>query len=339
MDSYLQKIEDIQAAFEKDLANGKDFEYLKGEYLGRKAELTTFFKTLKDVPKEQKPVLGKAASALRKKIEHALSSMGGSVKKNSNSFDVTEPSVTQKQGHIHPFTHLHDDVSDIFRSMGFDVLEGDHITTDYYNFESLNIPKGHPARDAWDTFYFKDENNSEEKTLLRPHTSAMQVPYLESHEPPIRTVVIGRCFRNEATDATHEHTLNQIEGFVVDTHVSAAQMVYTIKEFLAALFDQAEIEVRLRPGFFPFVEPGYEMDYQCFGCRGEGCKICKQTGWIELMGCGMIHPKVFESAGYEKRKYTGFAFGMGFDRLAMARYQVPEIRLFNSGDLRFVKQF
>lgn len=335
----MQKIEEIEKAFEKDTKDDKDYEYLKNTYLGRKAELGILFKELKNVPKEQKPVLGKAASDLRKKIEHTLGSMSGDAEKSTNLFDVTEPSSTQKKGHIHPFTHLHDDVSDIFRSMGFDVLEGDHITTDYYNFESLNIPKGHPARDAWDTFYVKGDKNSDERTLLRPHTSAMQVPYLESHEPPIRTVVIGRCFRNEATDATHEHTLNQIEGFVVDKNVSAAQMVYTIKEFLAALFQKAEIEVRLRPGFFPFVEPGYEMDYQCFGCKGDGCKICKHTGWIELMGCGMIHPKVFESAGYEKRAYTGFAFGMGFDRLAMARYQVPEIRLFNSGDLRFVKQF
>lgn len=339
MSSYVETISNIEKDFDTDVSSGMSFEELRVKYLGRKSPLGDVFKALKDLSAEKKPLVGKAASALRGKIEKHVKTAEAAAENERSFFDVSEPAVSQKKGHLHPFTQLHDDVSDIFRSMGFDVQEGTHITTDYYNFESLNIPKGHPARDAWDTFYIDEEGDKEERKLLRPHTSAMQVPYMETHEPPIRTVVIGRCFRNEATDATHEHTLNQIEGFVVDKNVSVTHMVYTIKQLLGMLFENAEIEVRLRPGFFPFTEPSYEMDYRCFKCKGEGCRLCKYTGWVELMGCGMIHPKVFESAGYDPRKYTGFAFGMGFDRLAMMRYGVPEIRLFNSGDLRFIRQF
>lgn len=339
MSEILQKLQEIEQRFDKKTAADFDVESLRVEFLGKKSELTEIFKSMKDLSRDEKPVVGKAASDLKKKIEHMLHGAAQNEERLKDFFDVTAPSKRKKIGHIHPFTQLKDDVSHIFSSMGFDVIEGTHITTDFFNFESLNIPKGHPARDAWDTFYLSQDGGEEgEKLLLRPHTSSMQVPFMRNNTPPIRTVVIGRCFRNEATDATHEHSFNQIEGFVVDENVSVTQLVYTLEEALSAIFN-ADITVRLRPGFFPFVEPGYELDFQCLHCSGKGCRVCKNTGWVEFLGCGMIHPKVFEAAGYEKRKYTGFAFGMGFDRIAMMRYGVPEIRLFNSGDLRFIRQF
>ncbi|MBU1118389.1 phenylalanine--tRNA ligase subunit alpha [Patescibacteria group bacterium] len=317
----------------------ESLENLKNTYLGRKGKLSGLLGTLKDFSKDEKARYGKLANEVKAEmakefLEKQQHTAGG----GSGFFDVTEPGKSQKLGHLHPYTKMREEVNHILYSMGFQILDGEEITSDYYCFESLNIPKGHPARDAWDTFYIEQKRNKNEELVLRTHTSSMQVAIMENQKPPLQTVVLGKCYRNEATDASHEHSFYQIEGFVVDETISVANMVSTLKQLLSAVFKE-DVNVRLRPGFFPFVEPGYEMDMSCLNCKGEGCKVCKQSGWVELLGCGMIHPNVFKCAGYEPGKYTGYAFGVGFDRLTMMRYKIPDIRLFNSGDLRFIHQF
>lgn len=336
MSEILAKLSQIEKDFDEALQKGeKDLEI---RFLGKKSDFSEISKSIKDLSKEEKPLVGAAVGKLRKKITDALSSSSGS-SDSGEFFDVTEPVSRKKLGHLHPFTQVRREVSDVFSSMGFDVLEGDHVTTDYFNFTALNLPEGHPARDAWDTFYLKQKSKEGDQLLLRPHTSAMQVPYMQTHEPPLRTVVIGPCFRNEATDATHEHSFNQIEGFVVDENVSAENLVYILKNVISALMGTDEIEVRLRPAFFPFVEPGYEMDFRSTREEDVNMRKHEHDGWVELLGCGMIHPEVFKHAGYDYKKYTGFAFGMGFDRLVMMKYGIDDIRHFHSGDLRFVEQF
>ena len=233
---------------------------------------------------------------------------------------------------------MREKVVDIFYSMGFDILQGHELETDYYNFEALNIPSGHPARDMWDTFYIKQKILKKYKPLLRTHTSAMQVRVMEKSKPPLKICVIGKCFRHEATDVSHEHTLYQIEGFVVDKKISVANLIYTLQEFLNILFKQ-DVKIRVRPSYFPFTEPSFEIDFSCLKCNGRGCSICSNTGWVEILGCGMIHPNVFKAAGYAKGVYTGFAFGIGLDRLVMMKHKIDDIRWFHSSDLRFLHQF
>ncbi|MBU1167084.1 phenylalanine--tRNA ligase subunit alpha [Patescibacteria group bacterium] len=342
MSTFNQDLEQIKNNFEQEFEKASsqtDFENLKNKYLGRKGSLAEVMKKIGSVPASERGAAGKLANEVKTSMTAKISQKsGGESGDGQGFFDLTEPGKAQKMGHPHPYTLVRDEVTDIFRSMGFEVLDGEEVTTDYYCFESLNIPKGHPARDAWDTFYIKQQRKKNEDLVLRTHTSSMQVAVMEEEEPPLRKVVIGRCFRNEATDASHEHSFNQIEGFVVDENISVANLVSTLKQFLQALF-KAEMEVRLRPGFFPFVEPGYELDFKCLNCKGEGCKVCKHSGWVEFLGCGMIHPKVLNFAGYPKGKYTGYAFGMGFDRITMMKYKIDDIRLFNGGDLRFIHQF
>lgn len=308
------------------------------KYLGRKGELREFIDKLKNLAKEEKVKAGQLINEIKKELEAEISSRKNQLANlqtdKFETIDVTLPGKKPEYGHLHPHTQMKYRVAEIFHSMGFEVLDGPEMETDYYNFESLNIPKDHPARDVQDTFFIKDRPD----LVMRTQTSAMQVRVMEKRKPPLRVIVPGRCFRHEATDASHEHTFYQVEGFVVDKEISVANLIYTLKSFLSALFKK-EIEVRLRPGYFPFVEPGFELDFRCIFCQGKGCSVCQQSGWIELIPCGMIHPKVFEYAGYPKGKYTGFAFGAGLDRIVMLYHKINDIRLFHSGDLRFIKQF
>ncbi|MDA2936596.1 phenylalanine--tRNA ligase subunit alpha, partial [Patescibacteria group bacterium AH-259-L05] len=290
------------------------------------------------------PKAGSAANTARAKIETRIDMRNEELQQGKRAdkgelLDVTLPGKHIEFGHLHPSTQMRDRVAQIFISLGFEILEGNEIVSDYYNFETLNIPPGHPARDMWDTFYIKPKTKGQKsQLLLRTHTSAMQVKVMEEREPPIRVCVIGKCFRHEATDASHEHTLYQIEGFVVDTHISIANLIYTLKGFLRSLF-QTEVKTRLRPSYFPFTEPSFEVDIECLNCNKSGCSACSYTGWMEILGCGMIHPHVFRSAGYPKGAYTGFAFGVGLDRLVMLRHKIDDIRWLHSGDLRFIRQF
>ena len=240
----------------------------------------------------------------------------------------------EKQGHSHPISSLIREINSIFYEMGFAFADGPEIESEHYNFDALNVPKDHPARDMQDTFFIKGSD----KAVMRTHTSPVQIRYMEQHEPPFRIIVPGKVFRNEATDATHEAQFTQVEGLMVDTDVTLATLKGVLEEFFSKLLKK-ETGIRLRPGYFPFVEPGVEVDMQCFKCEGEGCAICKKTGWIEVMGAGMVHPNVLQNAGVNSKKWQGFAFGGGIERLAMLRYGIPDVRLFHSGDLRFVHQF
>jgi len=339
MKEELQKIKlEISAAISQ-VKDSVTLEQLKIKYLGRKdGKLTNVLKNLKDLSLDQKKDIGKLANEIKVDINSILAEAKKRVEKNeannTDYFDVTLPGKKYPLGHLHPLTQIRLEVEEIFKSMGFEIHEGNEYVSEYYNFESLNIPKDHPARDMQDTFFVKDHPNM----VMRAHTSAMQVKIMEKRKPPLKVIVPGRCFRNEATDASHEHTFHQIEGFVVGKNISIGNLVWTQKKLLSAIFKK-DVKVRLRPGYFPFVEPGFELDCSCLICSGKGCSVCKHRGWVELIPCGMINPKVFEYAGYKKGEYTGFAFGMGWSRLAMMKYGINDIRLFMSGDLKFLEQF
>ena len=320
--------------------NAADLDKIWRQYLGRQnGELTKVLRGLKDLSTDKKQKAGSLANQVKQEINQAIKDKkqalsGLDSKAQGEALDFTLPGEKMEFGHLHPLTRAKQQVAEIFSSMGFEILEGPELETDYYNFEALNIPAGHPARDMWDTFYIKSKKGE----LLRTHTSPMQVRVMEKKKPPLKVCVIGKCFRHEATDASHEHALYQVEGFAVDKEISVANLIYTLKTFLNALF-KTKVRIRLRPSYFPFTEPSFEVDFACLNCKGKGCPVCSQTGWVEILGSGMIHPKVFEYAGYPKNTYTGFAFGIGLDRLVMMKHKIDDIRWFHSGDLRFIRQF
>lgn len=258
--------------------------------------------------------------------------------------DIRDDAMVSELGHLHPLSLVTADIGRIFTEMGFEIAEGPEVETEYYNFDALNMPKDHPARDMWDTFWLasKPEQVKQglkpERKLLRTHTSPVQVRYMETHRPPIKMVAPGKCYRHEATDATHEAEFYQVEALVVDKGINVGHLNGVLEEFFKKLFGR-ETKTRLRPSYFPFVEPGFETDVTCFKCGGAGCSVCKGTGWIEMGGSGLVHPKVLTVVGLDTNEYSGFAFGFGIDRLAMLKYGIDDIRLFHSGDLRLTNQF
>ncbi|MEK7464316.1 MAG: phenylalanine--tRNA ligase subunit alpha [Patescibacteria group bacterium] len=309
----------------KDL---KGLEDLRVKYLGRKSELVSFLRSMKDKSITERRKVGPIANNLRKELELLFNNKLKEFKKGDDGrkLDVTRPGIKVERGHSHPLTLLDSEVRRIFASMNFSIVEGPEVESEYYNFDALNIPAGHPARDLWDTFWLKSENRKE-KSLLRTHTSPMQIRYMETHEPPFQIIVPGRVFRYEATDASHEFNFYQVEGLMVGPNITLANFKYVIEEFFKKLFG-TKIKFRFRPSYFPFVEPGVEVDIKLPGGK-----------WLEVMGAGMVHRKVFDNVRYNPDKVQGFAFGIGLDRLAMIKYNIPDIRLFYSGDLRFIKQF
>jgi len=300
-------------------------------------DLRLQLRDLKNVPAEQRGKVGAELNVRLKAAEEQLRVMERDKKQaeinaklsNDKLVDITIPDLNARTGHLHPITRVQREVEDVFASMGFIIAEGPEIVTEYECFESLNIPKNHPARDMHDTFYLDDGR------VLKTHTSALQNEMLRKYGPEFRAIFPGRCFRNEAVDATHDNTFFQLEGMMVGADVSIANMIYFMKSMLSAVFKK-DIKVRLRPGFFPFVEPGFELDAGCMFCE-TGCGVCKGSGWIELCPCGMIHPRVLEMGGVDPKKYQGFAFGLGLTRLAMMKYGINEIRNFNSGNLEFLR--
>lgn len=302
-------------------------------------ELAAVLRSLKDLSLEERKQVGEEANQVKEQLQSefaaAQQKFGGST---AALIDTTLPGVGTNSGHLHPLRLVQQELVDVFRSMSFAVFEGNERETEDYCFEYLNIPATHPARDLQDTFYLDSKRSDGMKEVMRTHTSNMQVRIMQQFQPPLRVVVPGRVFRNEAVDASHEHTFYQMEGFVVDQNISIAQLTYMLRLAMSKLL-KSDVKVRLRPGYFPYVEPGFEADCSCTNCAGKGCAMCKYTGWVEMLGCGMIHPKVFASAGYEPGKYTGFAFGIGLNRLAMLRYGIRDIRYFMQNDLRFLKQF
>ena len=312
-------------------------ENVRVRLFGRKGLLTLQLRGLKDLPPDQRPAMGAGLNALRQDLESRLEQKTAELTALKSArpldLDLSLPgSLPVKPAGLHPLTAVVDQICDIFYGMGFTIAEGPDVELDYYNFTALNFPDNHPARDIQDTFYIDD------KVLLRTQTSPVQVRVMEKTRPPLAIIAPGRVYRNEAVDASHSAEFFQIEGLYVDKDVSLVDLKTTVREFLNRLFER-EVDIRFRPHFFPFTEPSVEVDMECFVCGGAGCAMCGRTGWIEIMGAGMVHPNVFKSAGYDPDAYTGYAFGLGIDRITMLRYGIDDIRLLYENDLRFLKQF
>lgn len=326
----LKKIESFQTI--------EELKELFQEILGKKGKITEILKELKHLSVEEKKEIGYLANELKdnlskiiKEKQIQLESINLQKKLNTEQFDTLRP-LKKKYGNIHPLSQIQYEVEDIFINMGFTIMDGPEVELDEYNFGKLNFTDDHPARDMQDTFW------TQEGFLLRTHTSSVQVRAMELLKPPFKIIVPGRVFRYEETDASHENTFYQLEGMMVDKEVSTANLIYIMKTFLSTFFEK-EVTVRLRPGYFPFVEPGFELDIQCLICSGKGCPVCKYSGWVELLPCGLIHPNVLKAGGIDPKKWTGFAFGMGLSRLVMMRHSIEDIRHFLSGNIRFLEQF
>ncbi len=315
-------------------------EEAKVACLGRKGSITELLGRIGSLPAEARSAFGKRANEAKQELTRALEERRQQIIDAEllpvRDFDPTTPGPATPRGHFHPVIAMRREIEDIFVSMGFLVLEGPEVETEEMNFDALNIPGHHPARDMQDTFFLETPPGVSQ--VLRTHTSPMQVRAMRKFGAPLRAIVPGRVYRNETIDASHECAFHQVEGIVVDVGISVAHLKGTLQAFLGTLFG-AEVVVRLRPHYFPFVEPGFELDFRCMLCSGAGCALCKRTGFIELLGCGMVHPRVLEAGGIDPGRYSGFAFGVGIDRLAMMRHGIEDIRHFNSGDLRFFSQF
>lgn len=334
----------------QEAGNLKELEGIFKKYLGKKGEITQILKTLEKLPKGKRAKIGKEANELKKFLGIKLDEKSQILKERAEReaeekdwLDITAPGKRPVIGYLHPLTLIKRKVEEIFQAMGFSVIEGPEVETEWYNFDALNIPEEHPARDFWDTLYLKSKiKEQKSKILLRTHTSPVQIRFMEKNQPPLRIIVPGRVFRHEATDAKHEVNFYQVEGLMIGRDVSVANFKAVIQEFLNRFY-QKEIKLRLRPSYFPFTEPSFEIDINCLVCGGRGCPTCLNSGWLELMGAGMVHPNVLKNSGLNPYPpaggWQGFAFGMGLDRLAMMKYKVNDIRLFYSGDLRFLQQF
>ena len=324
-----EKIEQVRKQFDADVAGGSA-DGLRTKYLGRKNGLVTeLYRELVAVPLDEKKILGPQLSSLGEHVEQALAAAESAPKNGGANIDLTVPSQHQEVGHLHPITQIQHDLIAAFVGIGFDVAHGPEIDTDFYNFESLNVPEHHPARDMQDTFYLDvpvPKGERGKNVLLRTQISNMQVRYLHDNRPPFSVVMPGRVYRNEALDASHEHTYQYMEGMAVGPNVTYANMAWTLDYAIKCVFGK-DVRTKLLPSYFPFVEPGAELAISCLVCRGTGCPVCKHTGWVEILGCGMIHQKVFQYAGYAPNELQGFAFGFGLSRLALMRYGIPDIRL------------
>jgi phenylalanyl-tRNA synthetase alpha chain len=317
----------------------EQLENVRVEVLGRKGALARISRDMGKLPPGERAGAGKLLNAAKQEIEEAIEAREKQfdeaalrARLDAEWVDLTLPSPGPRPGRLHPLTQIQTEIEQLFVSLGFTVLDGPEVETEYHNFDALNIPSHHPARDMQDTFWLADGN------VLRTHTSPVQVRGMEKLGPPLRMIAPGRVFRNESVDASHEHTFYQLEGMMIDRDVSVAHLVYFMKTLLASIFER-EVTVRLRPGYFPFVEPGFELDIQCLICGGSGCPVCKQGGWVELLPCGLVNPNVLRMSGIDPEEWNGFAFGLGLTRLVMMRYGIDDIRLLQSGDLRFLEQF
>ena len=331
MDSALKQIEEA--------VDSEKLNEARVYFLGKKGELTQVLKSLKDVAPEDRPKVGQLVNEAREAIEKSLEERKKEFDKKmldlklaTETIDVTLPAKKPMIGHRHPNTIALDEVKKIFIGMGYRVVDGPEIEYDYYNFEALNIPANHPAKDEQDTFYIND------KLLLRTQTSSVQVHVMEKEKPPIRIIAPGRVFRSDEVDATHSPSFHQVEGLVIDKSVTFADLKGTLAEFARRIFGE-DTKVKFRPHHFPFTEPSAEMDVSCFKCGGKGCRFCKNEGWIEILGCGMVHPHVLEMRGIDPKEYQGFAFGIGLERIALLKYEVDDMRLLYENDVRFLRQF
>lgn len=337
-----EQLNSIKLQAEKELSSVpsiQELENLRVKYLGKKGDLTLVLRGMGALSSEERPVIGQLANEVRQFIERMLDEAKAELTKQerglklqSEIIDVTIPGKLRGLGKKHPLSIVLDEIKDVFIGMGYEIAEGPEVEEDYYNFEALNIPYGHPARDAQDTFYIN------EKFLLRSQTSPVQIRVMEKKKPPIKIICPGRVYRSDTVDATHSPIFHQVEGLVVDKGVTMGDLVGTLKVFARSLFGE-DTEIRLRPHHFQFTEPSAEVDVSCWTCGGKGCRVCKNEGWIEILGAGMVHPKVLENCGIDPEVYSGFAFGLGVERTAMGRFNIDDLRLLYENDLRFLKQF
>lgn len=333
------KIDSVLEDFKKDssaVIDLKILEEIRIKYLGKNGLVTNLFEELKSVPKEEKPSLGKSLNSLRGQITSKITELKQNLtlqlEKEKSYVDLSLPGRHKQLGSTHLLTQTLNEIKSIFRSLGFSSIEGPELESDYYNFEALNFPKDHPARDMQDTFFISKD------FVLRTHTTPVQVRIMEKHQPPVRAIMPGRVYRNEAVSSRSYCMFHQVDGIYVDTDVTFAELKGTLVAF-AKQFYMDDLKYRFRPSFFPFTEPSAEMDITCYLCHGKGCKVCKYSGWLEILGCGMVDPNVFKMVGYDPEKYSGYAFGMGIERTAMLKYGITDIRIFFDNDFRFLKQF
>ena len=335
-----QTLENIRAAAIAELsAENADIEQIRVRYLGKKGELTAVLRGMGSLTPEERPIVGQMANEVRAAIEGAIAEKAAAAKQRAlaaqlaaERLDVTMPGEKIRMGHQHPLTRVQREMEEIFIGLGFQIAEGPEVEYDYYNFQALNIPENHPARDTQDTFYITD------KILLRSQTSPVQVRVMEQQKPPIRIISPGRVYRSDALDATHSPLFQQMEGLVVDKGITMSDLKGPLETFARRFFGE-DTKIRFRPHHFPFTEPSAEVDVSCFACGGKGCRVCKGEGWIEILGAGMVHPFVLKNCGIDPEVYSGFAFGMGIERVAMKHYGIDDIRLFYENDERFLEQF
>ena len=319
----------------------KSLRDLEIKYLGRKGELTKILRSLKDLSEKEKKEIGQLANEIKKEIEDKFFETKKIILGNSKQagVDITLPGEKIERGHLNPITIVQNELEDLFTSLGFMVLDGPELESDFYNFEAVNIPKNHPARDMQDTFYIDKKNmDGEYDLVMRTHTSSVQVRAMQKYGAPLRCVVPGKCFRCEATDVRHEHTFYQVEGLMIDKDINLSNMKAVLETVAKKLYGE-DTKLRMRPKFYPFVEPGANGEVICFLCQGKGCFLCKNSGWLEIFGSGLVHPNVLRKGGIDPKIYSGFAFGFGLDRVVQLKYGIDDVRLFNGGDLRFLEQF
>ncbi len=326
----------------------QELEQAHSKYLGRKGMIAEQFSKISEIPAAERKNFGNEINILKQRLAEVFERRTAEIKReerdreiSSHSIDITLPGAPFAPGKTHPLTRTMDEVKNIFGQLGFSIASGPDIEKDYYNFTALNVPDGHPARDIQDTFYIDGSeifSGAGEKLLLRTHTSPVQIHVMEKQKPPVRIIAPGRVYRHEAVDASHSFIFHQVEGLAVDEDITFADLRKVLDIFIKKMFG-SEVSSRFRPSYFPFTEPSAEVDMQCIICKGKGCAVCKQTGWVELLGCGMVNPAVFEFVNYDSQKYTGYAFGMGIERIAMLKYGIDDMRLFYENDLRFLRQF
>ena len=339
MKEKLQSLKSEALAAVAAATDEKLLDEVRVKYLGKKGELTAILKQMGGLSPEERPIMGQLVNKAKAELEEAIAAANtdfkakaADAKLKAETLDITMPSKPAVKGGLHPLNVVLNDMIDIFQSMGFDVVDGPEVETDYYNFEALNVPQDHPARDMQDTFYLA------ENLLLRTQTSAAQIRTMENRKPPIKIICPGRVYRADEVDATHSPVFHQIEGLVVDKNITMCDLKGVLEQFAHEIYGK-ETEVKFRPSFFPFTEPSVEVDVTCSECRGKGCRVCKGSGWIEILGAGMVHPRVLKACGIDPEEYSGFAFGIGLDRLTTTRYKISDIRLLFENDLRFLKQF
>lgn len=334
----LNKLNQIKQEFEEAVSNCQNdqtLETLRIKYLGRKGELTSILRSLSELSPEEKKEAGMRANVLKNEFAAGLQELKEKIDSTGSSqkeIDTTLPGIRPQMGTLHPLTKTMARINEIFISLGFKIAEGPEVETEFYNFEALNIPLDHPSRDAFDTFYV------DEKNLLRSHTSNVQIHVMQNQKPPVQVIMPGRVYRPDAVDASHSFMFHQVEGLMVGRDINFSDLKGVLSVFCRSMFGE-DIKMRLRPHFFPFTEPSAEVDISCIMCKGKGCRVCSGNGWLEILGSGMVNPKVFKAVGYDPEKYTGFAFGMGVERIAMLLYGIEDIRLFYENDIRFLNQF